>query len=173
MAVQGAAVLVPVSVGSYQAGQGIRANDEGLVFEGVLTGLSGGAMIGDGLGAGPRATGGGTQLQLPFAPPKPLTRGVLTLESGAQIPLASGLKGPAAVMPKGSPGFDAFTRTHVEGHAAALMRTEGASSATLYINNPRICPNCSRLLPDMLPPGSQLTVVLPNGTRTPFLGNAR
>ena len=61
-AVEAAApVVTTVSIGSYQAGQGLQANDEGLIFEGVLTGLSGTAMIGEGLGAGPRATGGGAR----------------------------------------------------------------------------------------------------------------
>ncbi|WP_437721250.1 hypothetical protein [Sorangium sp. So ce861] len=90
----------------------------------------------------------------PFVPPQPLTRGILTLESGAQVPLGSGWKGPAATMPKGRPGLDAFTGTHVEDHVAALMRTEVVSSATLYIYNTRIYPNCSKLLPDMLLPRS-------------------
>jgi hypothetical protein len=134
----------------------------------AMAGIMG--ALGGGLGG---LTARGAQLELPFVPSRPLTRGIMTLESGAQAPLASGWKGPAALMPKGSPGFDIVTRTHVEGHAAALMRTEGAASGTLHINNPVICPSCSKLLPDMLPPGSRLTVVLPNGTRVPFLGNVR
>jgi len=62
------------------------------------------------------------------------------------------------------------TRTHVEGHAAALMHQRGLREATVYINNPEICPSCQKLLPRMLPPGSRLTVVLPDGTRVPFRG---
>jgi hypothetical protein len=41
---------------------------------------------------------------------------------------------------------------------------------TLYINNPKICDNCTRLLPKMLPPGSTLNVVLPDGTVMQFKG---
>lgn len=35
-------------------------------------------------------------------------------------------------MPKGSPGFDAYTRTHVEGHASAIMQRQGISEGLLY-----------------------------------------
>jgi hypothetical protein len=97
------------------------------------------------------------------------TSGVLRTPTG-DIPLQSGRAGPASSIPKGTAGFDAYTRTHVEGHAAALMRQQGLTEATVYINNPTICPNCSRLLPRMLPPGARLNVVLPDGTVVPFVG---
>jgi RHS repeat-associated protein len=67
---------------------------EELAMAAVMGALSGG------LGA-PAARG--AQLKLPFVPSQPLTRGILTLESGAQVPLTSGWKGPAASMPKGAP----------------------------------------------------------------------
>jgi len=41
---------------------------------------------------------------------------------------------------------------------------------TLYINNPEICPNCTRNLPSMLPFGASLTVVIPDGTAVTFVG---
>jgi SCP1.201-like deaminase len=84
--------------------------------------------------------------------------------------LQSGYDGPASSMPRGSPGFDRYTRTHVEGHAAALMRQQGITDGTLYINNPKICDNCTELLPTMLPQGSKLRVVLPDGTVKLFEG---
>ena len=96
------------------------------------------------------------------------TAGVLRTASG-DLPLQSGWTGPASSIPRGTSGFDVVTRTHVEGHAAAAMRTGGVSKATLYINNPSICPSCSNLLPRMLPPGSRLTVVTPSGSTT-FVG---
>ncbi|MGA3066795.1 MAG: DddA-like double-stranded DNA deaminase toxin [Tepidisphaeraceae bacterium] len=73
-------------------------------------------------------------------------------------------------MPRGASGFDLLTRTHVEGDAAAVMQNQGISEGTLYINNPRICPNCTRNLPYMLQPGQTLNVVLPDGTVVPFAG---
>lgn len=100
------------------------------------------------------------------------TAGVLRTASG-DLPLVSGRAGPAAALPKGTPGFNAITSTHVEGHAAAIMRQRGLSKATVYINNPRICLPCQQNLTHMLPPGSKLTVVLPDGTARVFIGNAR
>ena len=98
------------------------------------------------------------------------TFGVLRTGQG-DTPLVSGWDGgPAPSMPKGSPGFDIVTRTHVEGHAAALMRQTGVSDATLYINNPEICSSCSKLLPSMLGAGRSLNVVLPDGSCVPFEG---
>jgi hypothetical protein len=73
-------------------------------------------------------------------------------------------------MPPGSPGYDGRTLSHVEGHAAAFMREQGITEGRLYINNPEICDNCTRLLPKMLPPGSTLSVVLPDGRVTQFKG---
>jgi hypothetical protein len=75
-------------------------------------------------------------------------------------------------MPKGSAGFDIVTRTHVEGHAAAWMQQNGVSNATVYINNPVICDSCMNYLPRMLAPGSQLTVVAPDGTAVTFTGGS-
>jgi hypothetical protein len=97
------------------------------------------------------------------------TSGVLRTPSG-DVPLRSGWEGPASSVPKGTSGFDIVTRTHVEGHAAAYMRQHGLTEATVYINNPAICPSCTKLLERMLPKGSTLNVVLPDGTVVPFTG---
>jgi hypothetical protein len=111
------------------------------------------------------------QLELPFVPRQPLTRGILMTENGV-TPLRSGIEGPARGIPKGGAGFNIVTRTHVEGHAAAAMRSQGVKSGTLYINNPEICVACTKLLPRMLPPGSQLKVVLPDGSAVRFKGSS-
>jgi hypothetical protein len=61
---------------------------------------------------------------------------------------------------------------HVEGHAAALMREHGIRAASLYLNKDP-CPGrlgCDRMLPYMLPPGSQLAVYSPDGTPRLYTG---
>jgi hypothetical protein len=100
------------------------------------------------------------------------TSGVLRTSSG-DVPLVSGRGGPANLLAKPTPGFNSITKTHVEGHAAAIMRQQGIKEATIYINNPRICLPCQQNLANMLPSGSRLTVVLPDGTSRTFIGNAR
>jgi len=116
--------------------------------------------------------GGGRPALPPYRRGDP-TSGVLQAPVGPDIPLVSGTGGPAALMPRGSPGFNRHTRTHVEGHAAALMHQHGIREGTLHINNPAICPSCIRLLPYMLPPGAILNVVLPSGAVVRFVGVAR
>ena len=115
------------------------------------------------------------QLELPLANHRPgntgKKAGVLCDKKGNQFSLKSGRNGPAENALKGpGSGFDLFTSTHVEGHAAALMDQLGINEATLHINNPEICPNCSRNLPSMLQSDSKLTVVLPDGTPVVFVG---
>ena len=69
--------------------------------------------------------------------------------------------------------IDIVTRTHVEGHSAALMQKQSISEGVLYINNPAICTNCTRNLPYMLGSGRSLEVVPFNGTGVPFTGVLR
>jgi SCP1.201-like deaminase len=88
------------------------------------------------------------------------------------MPLRSGWQGPASDIPRGTSGFDIVTRTHVEGHAAAVMRQNGLTDATVYINNPVICDSCMNNLPRMLPSGSRLTVVTPDGAAVTFTGGS-
>ncbi|MBI3272892.1 MAG: hypothetical protein HYZ53_28145 [Planctomycetes bacterium] len=116
-------------------------------------------------GASPKPCGPPMQPKAPNGP----TTGLLSTDQG-EVGLVSGREGPAQAMPRGSPGFDAYTRTHVEGHAAALMRQTGATSGFLDINNPEICPNCARNLPAMLAEGSALTVRTPSGATSVFVG---
>lgn len=92
------------------------------------------------------------------------TAGVLRTSELGDVALVSGRAGPAASIPRGTRGFDGYTKTHVEGHAAALMRQHGISEATLYINNPDICSACTKLLSRMLPDGARVTIVTPTQT---------
>jgi hypothetical protein len=108
--------------------------------------------------------------KLPPYIPGGKTTGIFQSPDNPDIALQSGYEGPAASMPPGSPGYDGRTLSHVEGHAAALMREQEITEGRLYINNPAICDNCTRLLPKMLPPGSTLSVVLPDGTIIRFKG---
>ncbi len=107
----------------------------------------------------------------PFVPGSK-TLGVVRSDAG-EFSIQSGRPGPAASMPKGSPGFNAITSTHVEGHTAAYMRQNAIQEATVYINNPRICLPCRQNLAHMLPPNSKLTIVLPDGSSETFVGNSR
>ena len=90
--------------------------------------------------------------------------GVLRI-NGEDIPLESGYIGPSSNMPKGTPGMNWRIKSHIEAHSAAIMREKGVNEATLYIN--RIpCPGktgCDAMLPRMLPPGSKLTIIGPDG----------
>ena len=95
------------------------------------------------------------------------TSGTLVRPDGSEIPLVSGWSGPASAMPKGTPGMNLITKAHVEAHAAAVMRTERLSEATLWINRaPCAGPTgCATLLPRMVPTGSTLTVhIVPSGS---------
>jgi hypothetical protein len=86
----------------------------------------------------------------PYAGQK--TQGILAIGS-RQVDLISGYKGPSAPLPRGTPGMHGNIKSHVEAHAAAIMRQETLTEATLYIN--RIpCPGargCDAMLPRMLP----------------------
>jgi RHS repeat-associated protein len=104
-------------------------------------------------------------------PPRPGNKGPTTgtlVVDGRQSPqMSSGWDGPAEQIPRGTPGFDIVTRTHVEGHAAAQMRLDGVESAELFINNVEgPCSSCDKLLPTMLPSGAELRVVWPGGEQT-------
>lgn len=136
--------------------------------------LAGGNQIPLPLESGGR--GGGGAIPVGRSPP-PLPRFVPGGKTSGEfqtptmsVPLRSGYEGAAASVPTGTPGFDIITRSHVEGHAAALMRQHKITHGTLYINNPTICDPCAKLLPRMLPPGSILDVVLPSGAKVPFKG---
>lgn len=94
----------------------------------------------------------------PYKPGQP-TSGIFQA-GDLTVELRSGYDGPAATMPRGSPGFDGVTLGHVEGHAAAIMRQLELTEATLEINNPNVCDGCMQNLPKMLPSGSTLYVVL-------------
>jgi len=126
------------------------------------------------------STAGGGRRKGPKGPPPPKcilptfklggkTSGTLKTPNG-DVDILSGKAGPAQGIPLGTRGFDAYLRTHVEGHAAAYMRQNGLTSATLFINNPVICNACLKNLSRVLAPGSTLTVILPDGTSSKFTG---
>ena len=98
------------------------------------------------------------------------TRGIVDF-GFEEIPRASGRAGPAASMPRGSPGFDAYFRTHVEGHAVAEMIQRGIPRATVYINQAAPCAGtCMRMIPRALPAGYELRVVGSTGRVFTFTG---
>lgn len=134
---------------------------------------------GDGDASTPRSSNPESPLLFPGGLPPQLapftggkTSGILQTSTD-EILLQSGTQGPAADMPPGSLGFDGYTKTHVEGHAAAFMWQNRIDDATLFINNPEICDSCMSLLSRMLPPGATLRVILPNGTVMEFKGISR
>jgi hypothetical protein len=103
---------------------------------------------------------------LPTAKKGVKTYGVL-VSRGSTESLVSGKGGPASRIAKGTPGFTGLTRTHVEGHAAAVMREEGIERAALFLNRPpcSVRPGCDANLERMLPPGAKLTVFFPGGKK--------
>ncbi|UTW07998.1 DddA-like double-stranded DNA deaminase toxin [Pseudomonas benzenivorans] len=67
----------------------------------------------------------------------------------------------------------AVSPTHAEGHAVAIMRETGTKEAVLDINHPTgPCGFCDKVMENMLPEGSKLTVNWPNGSQI-FTGNSK
>jgi hypothetical protein len=99
------------------------------------------------------------------------TSGVLVRPDGSYVPLESGA-GPATSLPKPRPGMNGLIVSHVEAHAAAIMRTEDLDTASLYINRFPCYANgngCLANLSRMVPTGSSLDVfVMPNGISGEF-----
>lgn len=97
-------------------------------------------------------------------------RGVLEL-GGVEQPLVSGENGPGRWLVDHLPGGpgSGLTRawTHVEGHAAGLMRQHNATRADLYINKAP-CDigraKCRYVLHKLLPAGAVLDVHFPDGS---------
>ena len=96
------------------------------------------------------------------------TTGILRVGT-QEISIVSGRTGFASDIPRGTRGFSAYPKTHVEGHAAAYMRQTGAQSGTLYLNNIP-CRSCEKLLARMLPEGATLRVVGPGGFEKVYRG---
>lgn len=103
------------------------------------------------------------------------TQGFLVRPDGRETPLTSGYDGPSKGT-SGIPGMNGNIKSHVEAHAAAIMRDEKLDEATLYINrqpcptkDPR-SPGCDEALPKMLPPGAKLKVVGPDGFEKTYEG---
>lgn len=91
-------------------------------------------------------------------------------------PLSSGYDGPAQEIPtKTFPGFNNNIRSHVEAHAAALMRLNDlgpGDEAALEINRvPCLGRNgCAVNLPRMIPPGATLHIYGPDGYYKAWVG---
>ncbi|WP_187345828.1 DddA-like double-stranded DNA deaminase toxin [Sorangium cellulosum] len=87
-------------------------------------------------------------------------------------PLVSGYKGPSASMPRGTPDMNGRIKSHVEAHAAAVMRERGIKDATLHINQVPCSSStgCGAMLPRMLPEGARLRVLGPDGYDHVFIG---
>jgi hypothetical protein len=93
------------------------------------------------------------------------TLGILEIPGRGDIYLQSGEVGPVQLISKGTSGFDALFRLHVEEHAAAIMRLEGLSEANLYINYPSDpWASCLINLPRTLPAGTRLDIISPAGS---------
>ncbi len=65
--------------------------------------------------------------------------------------------------------MNAYTRSHVEAHAGAIMRDEPFTEGVLWINRAPCgagaTSGCEHLLPRMIPTGKRLFVyVMPKGT---------
>ena len=146
----------------------------GLIVGGVgniATGIR--ALLTTGSGStGPQATAPAAEAA-PTLPPYAgdKTSGVLRTAAG-DIALTSGYKGPSAAMPRGTPGMNGNIKSHVEAHAASIMRQQGLQEATLYINRvPCSGSNgCGAMLSRMLPEGARLRVIGPNGYDQVFVG---
>jgi RHS repeat-associated protein len=99
------------------------------------------------------------------------TSGVLVRSDGSQVPLQSGYDGPALGLPKPRPGMNGNIVSHVEAHAAAIMRSEGLGEATLYINRAP-CPGvngCMLNVSCMVPSGSTMNIyVMTQGSAANF-----
>jgi SCP1.201-like deaminase len=112
--------------------------------------------------------------ELPAFTKKEGTQGVFARGGADDVPLRSGYDGPSAQLPKGTPGMHGNIKSHVEAHAAAVMRLERIKDATLYINRIPCAdarpPGCHLMLPRMLPEGATLTVHGPDGFKWVYRG---
>jgi hypothetical protein len=97
--------------------------------------------------------------------------GLLKTAQG-ETPLMSGWQGPSAALPKGIPGMNIVTKSHVEAQAAAIMRQQALEDATLYINRIPCAgtTGCDAMLPRMLPEGASLRIIGPNGFDKVYVG---
>jgi uncharacterized protein YukE len=110
---------------------------------------------------------------------RPPARGIFHLPGDdvlSNYPLRSQYEGPTKEIPKETfPGFNHHVRSHVEAHAAAIMRLGDmgpGDEAALEINRiPCPGPNgCAVNLPRMLPPGATLHIYGPDGYYKAWVG---
>ncbi len=99
--------------------------------------------------------------------------GILRTSDG-EVPLSSGEDGPGRWLLDNHPGGPGSGRTrawtHVEGHAASLMRQHHIRTAELFINQvpcgPTGAAKCRNVLYKLLPVGSTLDVHYPKDDGT-------
>ena len=103
---------------------------------------------------------------------KPAIVGILIINKNEEIPILSGKHGGPwggthrGGIPRGpGSGFNRFTLTHIEGHAAAIMHNNEYSYGVLLIEK-EPCGACDPSIPQILPANSRLDVVYPNETST-------
>ena len=116
-------------------------------------------------------TGSRVHPHVPEYVPKGPTRGVF--EAGGQtVPLRSQRDGPGEWFhqgdnfPGGKDSGRTFATTHVEGHAAAIMRQEGIMDADVFINRDTgpcaSAGSCRFVLHKLIPEGSTMRVHFPD-----------
>ena len=101
------------------------------------------------------------------------TQGVLVTAQGEYTLTSGAAGGPSGSFPAGTiPGRNGTLLYHVEAHAAALLRQQGLTQGTLYINRQPcvwgVKNGCSNMLDRMLPEGTDLRVVGPEGYERTF-----
>jgi len=90
--------------------------------------------------------------------------------------LFSGVAGPSKNT-RGIPGIHNRIKSHVEAHAAVIMRQERLAEATLYINRApcptadRRSPGCMESLPKMLPESARLRIIGEDNFDQIFVGS--
>jgi hypothetical protein len=93
--------------------------------------------------------------------------GILVRPDQRETRIVSGYAG-ASLGVRGIPRMNGNIKSHVESHAAVIMRRENLTEATLWINKPPCVTNdprslgCHNALPHMLPEGSTLRVIGPD-----------
>jgi RHS repeat-associated protein len=86
------------------------------------------------------------------------THGVLVTNEGDVVPLTSGTR------PEGYSNYE--SAAHVEGQAAIYIRENNSSGGVVFHNNPNgTCGYCNSHVETLLPQGSQMVVVPPEGAR--------
>lgn len=103
------------------------------------------------------------------------TEGILVRPDLVETALVSGYAGPSMGV-RGIPRMNGNIKSHVEAHAAVIMRRERLADATLWINKPPCVTTdprslgCHNALPHMLPEGAKLRIIGPGGFDETYTG---